>query len=271
MTTAGNEANLRAMIDPVRKYFDGLNFTFHYPKDAGSDYLEEQKGDGRIVYAEWCKRHGYSMTHFLWQGTMEDGDKLVLLDSAERISEKFCKERLPEIVKMMDNDNVAMVAHDGKGLVFRFNEQMEFRGSPHWGLIQVDGLQVNTHFGPDEFWNVRNEQRDPFQWVFHYAKYFLYPQGSNHALLGLDHHKGDPKEIFVKRETKRLWFLTEMRKSGFPRTLDGLQAFLSQPLTDDIKKLINSDKVWSDYYHYVVLGDKTVTDNHDPETMKVVK
>ena len=271
ITSAGNEKNLREMIEPIRKYFNGLCFTFHNPVngDAGALFLEEQKGDGAIIYANWCKRHGFSMQQFLWQGPMEEGDKFIYLDTLERISPDFCENVVPEIVKSMDNNNIAMVANYQKGLVFRFNDQLEFRGSPHWYATQLDGNAVNMELQKSDFWNVRNEQRDEYEWVSHYAKYFLYPQGSNHALLGLDHHKGGtPQEIFPKREAKRLWFLTQMKRAGFSRDLAGLKAFFSQPLTQELVELIQSDKTWSDFYHYTILGDNTVVHSHKPEDMK---
>lgn len=282
MTTAGNEANLRAMIEPIRDQFDGLCFTFHGSEycaddtsacpDGGAIFLNNSKGEGRIVYARWCQRHGYSQNHFLYQGPMEDGDHFVLLDTMERISPEFCKGGLRELLSLMRERNLAMVANYGKGLVFRFNEQLEFRGSPHWYATQLDGGAVNVELPLTDFWNERAAQRDEYQWVGHYGKYMTYPQGSNHALLGLDHHKdGTPEQLFPKREAKRLYFLTLMKRAGFPRTLDGLIAFLSQPLTQELCDAINGEKTWQDCYWYYVKGDKTaLVHSHKPEDGKVV-
>lgn len=278
MTTTGNEANLRAMIEPIRQYFDGLCFTFHGSEycaddtsarpDGGAIFLNNNKGAGRIVYARWCQRHGVSMSQFLWQSPMEDGDHFVYLDTTERLSPSFCSQ-LRGMVAHMDERNIAMIANYGKGLVFRFNEQLEFRGSPHWYAIQLDGQSVNVELPLTDFWNVRNEQRDPMEWCTHYLRYFIYPAGSNHALLGLDHHKGGtPQDIFPKREAKRLWFRTQMRRAGFPLTVEGAVAFMSQPLTQELIDLIQSDKVWSDAYWYLVKGDASVVHSHKPEDMK---
>jgi hypothetical protein len=278
ITTTGNEANLRAMIEPIRQYFDGLCFTFHGSEfcgvdtsarpDGGAMFLENSKRAGCIVYARWARRHGYSMTHFLWQGPMEDGDHFVYLDTLERLSPAFCAD-LRNLTKWMDESNVAMVANYGKGLVFRFNEQLEFRGSPHWGPTQLDGKAVNMELAKESFWNVRNEQRDEYEWVGHYLRYFMYPAGSNHALLGLDHHKGGtPESIFPKREAKRLWFREQVRRAGFPLTMEGAIAFMSQPLTQELVDLIQSDKVWSDAYWYLVKGDASIIHSHKPEDMK---
>ncbi len=39
MTSAGNEANLRAMVEPIAPVFDGVIATFHYPTDEGATYV----------------------------------------------------------------------------------------------------------------------------------------------------------------------------------------------------------------------------------------
>lgn len=270
ITHGGQIENLKGLIEPILEYFDGLVWTFHGPEDDGADYLEAKKGKGEIIYAKFCKRHGYSMTHYLWQGPMENDDFFVQIDTLERLSPDFCKN-LKKMVKMMEDRNIGLIANYGKGLLFRYNEQLEFRGSPHWYATNVVGQSVNIELKKEEFWNVRNEQRDEFQWVGHYAKYFLYPAGSNHALLGLDHHKGKPEEIFPVREAKRLQFLEAMRKDGYEKTLEGLRLYMSRPMDEKLKNLINSDKVWSDFYHYEILGDKTVIHSHKPEEMKIVK
>lgn len=263
MTSAGNEDNLRAMIEPVVTAFDGVIATFHYPTDAGATYLESRVGAGKVVYANWCQRHGYSMTHALWQGPMEEGDRFVYLDSMERISPTFCEGRLKGLLGLMDDADVAMVANYGKGFLFRFNEQLRFEGSPHWYAVNLDGKAINVELDKGEFWNVRAAQRADDQWVMHYTKYMLYPAGSNHSLLGLDTY-GDPQQLFGPREQRRLAFRQEMRRRGYPVTLDGLKAMLSEPLDETLKGYLRAEKVWSDYYHHVICGRTDVVHSHKP-------
>lgn len=268
MTTAGHEANLRAMIEPVVEFFHGVVATFHYPADIGAAYLESVKGEGRIVYANWCQRHGYSMTHALWQGPMQEGDRFIYLDSTERISPAFCQGRLPGLLSLMDEADVAMVANYGKGLLFRYNEQLEFRGSPHWFATNLDGRAINVELDKTtEFWNVRNEQRASDEWVSHYLRYMLeYPAGSNHALLGLDTY-GDPNALFPPREARRLEFRKLVRRRGYPVTVDGFKAMLSNPaeLDTEMKGFLNGDKVWSDAYWGLVVGDTSkLVHSHKP-------
>lgn len=285
ITSDGNLENLKEMIEPIKEYFDGLIFTFHGPQytfkyngfcyecsdeQNEQSYLEANKKDGKIIYANWCNRHAYSQNHFLYQGPMENGDKFILLDSMERISPEFCKDHLPKLIEYMDANNVAMLANYGKGFLFRFNEMLEFRGSPHWYATQLDGQQSNTQLEKTLFWNVRNKQRGEFFWALHYAKYmFCYPAGSNHALLGLE-KQGDPQKLFPIREMKRLQFRDEARRRGYPLTLDGLKEWFSKPLDEVTKAYINDEKVWSDYYRYVILGDETVVDTHLPSDMKKI-
>lgn len=265
ITSAGNEENLRAMIAPLRKYVDGLQFTFHEPTDAGYDYLFAERGEGRIVRAEWCQRHGYSMTHYLWQGTMEPGDIFIQLDSAERLSPEFFEDKMPGYVAAMRN-NVAMIANYGKGLVYRFNEQLEFRGSPHWYAANLDGFSVNEELKPIYFWNVRGEQRDKFQFVSHYLKYYLYPAGSNHCLLGLEKN-GDPQRLFPVREARRIDFRKALLKRGVPLTVAGVKTLMAAGIDAELKPFFEQEKILNDAYRHLHLGQTDFPDDHDFKNM----
>lgn len=268
ITSTGNLENLKAMIWPIKQYFDGLIFTYHGEEDDGYKYLVENQKEGKIIKANWCNRHSYSQNHFLYQGPMQDGDHFILLDSMERISAEFCEEHLHKLLEYMNINNIAMLANYGKGFIFRFNEQFEFKGSPHWYATNLDGQSANLELDKKLFWNVRAEQRDKFQWVKHYAKYmFCYPAGSNHALLGLE-KQGDPQKLFPRRESLRLQFRQEAKKRGYLFTLDDLKRMLSEPLDDTIKFYLNNEKTWNDYYRYEILNDETVVDTHLPSDMK---
>lgn len=267
ITSVGNEANLRALIEPVSEHFTGLQWTFHYPKDEGADYLESRVGDGRIVYAHFCQRHGYSQTHYLWQGTMQEGDYFVQLDTLERISPQFCYEKLPGFIALMQETGVAMVANYGKGFIFRYNEQLRFEGSPHWYPAGLDGQSINVELSKNEFWNVRGEQRpDPFQFVEHYLKYYLYPAGSNHSLLGLEKN-GNPQELFPVCESRRLDFRRLLRKRGIPLTVDGVKAMMAAGLDEDAKAFFRAEKILNDAYRYFRLGRSDFRDDHDWKDM----
>lgn len=262
ITSSGNEDNLRAMIEPVAPLFDGVIATFHYPTDAGATYLESRAGAGRIVYAHFSQRHGYSMQHILWQGPMRDGDKFVFLDSMERVSRTFCETRLRDLLSLMDETNTAMVANYGKGFLFRFNEQLRFEGSPHWYVQNLDGQAINMELDKSEFWNVRGEARDKWQWVEHYLKYYLYPAGSNHCLLGLEKN-GDPAKLFPPREARRLAFRRYLNAQDLPCTVDGVKVWITGVMDEEGKEFVRQEKILNDAYRFWVLGDRTLVDNHD--------
>jgi hypothetical protein len=262
ITSAGKEANLRALIEPISEYIHGLQWTFHHPTDAGYDYLFANCREGKIITAEFCQRHGYSMTHYLWQGTMEPGDFFLQVDDLERLGVPFVRDRVPGLIQLMKDTNTAMIANYGKGLLFRYNEQLEFRGSPHWYAINLDGQSINLELDQTEFWNVRGEQRGKHQFVEHYLKYYLYPAGSNHCLLGLEKH-GDPQKLFPIREKRRLEFREELRKRGVPMTVEGVKQLMKNGLDSTLKEHFNQEKILNDSWRYFQLGRTDFPDDHD--------
>ena len=271
ITSGGNLDNLSKMIGPIADYFDGLMWTFHLPLDEGADYLEKNKKRGRIVYSHWHSRHGVSMSQFLWQGTMKDGDYFVNLDSMERLGVEFCKTGLPQAIETMKLNNIAVIANYGKGLLFRFNEQLEFKGSPHWYPVGLDGDAYNVELPKTAFWNVRSEQRNPFQFVTHYAKYYVaYPAGSNHCLLGLEKN-GDPQALFPAREARRLAFRKAMVKREYDLTVDGVQKLMADGLDEEMKEFFRNEKILNDFYRYFHLQREDFLDNHDFKDMVEIK
>jgi len=270
MTSSGNIENLKEMIEPIKEYFDGLNFTFHYPKDGGAAYLEDNKKDGKIVYAEWCQRHEYSLNHFLYQGNMQNGDYFVLLDSLERITVEFASKALPDFIKQMKQNNICMVSNYGKGFLFRYDESLNFKGSPHWYITNYTGGIINVELPQTLFYNIRGQKRDKFHFINHYGKYMLYPYGSNHALLGLEKN-GDPKELFPRREERRLEFREYLRNElNIPLNIESLKSYLIENkdnLPVRLKYFINNEKVWNDLYRFYCLNDRNIVDNHDHKDM----
>jgi hypothetical protein len=268
MTCAGNLDNLKALVEPALEFVNGLQMTFHYPIDQGWEYLDGVKGEGRIVCAYWSMRHFNSMNQYLWQGTIQPGDFCLQIDDKERITSKFFYEKLPLYLALMDEADVAVVANFGKPLIYRYNESLEFAGSPHWFLRGIDGRAINQELGNEYFANVRNAQRDEYQWVTHYARYMIsYPAGSNHALLGLDTY-GDPNVLFPIREQRRLEFRNLMRERGYELTVDGFVRMMKESdlVSDEkLRDYINNEKAFSDANQYLVLGNKNVVHSHDPK------
>jgi len=273
MTSAGNEKNLRELIEPILEYFHGLVWTFHKPVfvdtdviDAGFLFLDENKKDGQIILAEWSNRHFNSMNQYLWQGPMKDGDFFIQIDTLERMSPEFCST-LGGVIESMQTQDIGMIANRGKGLIFRYNEILEFRGSPHWTPINVVGMQANTELDQSEFWNVRDQQRAPFYFVDAYLRYYLYPAGSNHCLLGLEKN-GKVAELFPPREERRLKFKRYLLDNNVDMDKEGVKDFMAANKDDEsLKDFINNEKILNDFYRYHVLQDTDFQDDHDFQNM----
>lgn len=278
MTSAGNEEDLREMIEPIKGYLDGVVYVTHRPceGDGGAAYLESVKGAGKVIYRDWVFRHDYSQNETLYADVIEEGDLVIICDTLERPAPGFVSRLKAEFDPSMIDQSIDCLAYYGKPFVFRYNEYCHYEGSPHWGLRGVSRAVELSQMMPDESqvrYSVRGQKRGPFHWVAHYLKYFVsYPAGSNHALLGLDHHPGRPEDVFPRREAQRLAFRREMKRRGYPLTVDGFVAFASvTPMDATTKTLLNSDKVWSDAYWYLVKGDTGVIDSHKPSDARRIE
>jgi hypothetical protein len=276
MSNGGELENIREMVDPLLPWLDGIIWVLHDtdPSDPGAQYLESVKGKGRVIYRTFNQRHWFSMDETLFCGLIEEGDLVMWSDLLERPSPHFVSYIKTELDAWMQRNGIECCLYYGKPFVFRYNESLHYYGSPHWSLLGVE--KAMTEFSTllpnekDVRLNVRPLKRtDPYQWINHYARYWLFPAGSNHALLGLE-KQGNPAELFPKREANRLAFRREMKKRGFSLTLDGLRTMLSQPLDDILKGYVNNEKTLNDYYRFVIQGDKTVVDSHDPKDMKQI-
>lgn len=269
MTSAGKTEDLKELIEPIHQYFDGLIWTFHYPKDEGADYLESRKGCGEIIYTNFCKRHGFSRNHYLWAGPATDGDWLVQTDDLERLVPEFAA-KIRDMIPDLEENGVNVVTYFGKAFIYKWDESLEFVGSPHEGLTRRDGqanhIELSQAF-PDENKvrkNVRPLKRqDKFHWMTHYLRYYIeYPIGSNHCLLG-NEHRGNPAQIFQQREQVRYHFRNELRKRGIPLTVAGFKEYLENNKPDEkMTAFINSEKILNDAYRFWSLKDETINDNH---------
>jgi len=269
ITQAGKKQHLEELIEPIKHCFDGLQWCFHYPTDEGADYLEKNKGEGRIVYSHFSGRHGFSQTQYLWQGTMKEGDWFVQIDDQERMSPELCQS-LKNSIPAFEKSGIGMLANYGKGLLFKFTEELEFKGSPHWYATNIPGKSINYELSKDLFWNVRNRERNEWQFIDHYLKYYVnYPAGSNHCLLGLEKN-GNPQELFPKRENTRLLFRKYIYSLNIPDSKILVEYWKNNPLEQKMRDFINSEKILNDAYRFHILGRKDFIDNHDFKNMITV-
>lgn len=272
MTAAGNEENLRELVTPILPFIDGIVAVVHRPcdNDAGLKFLEDNKGEGKIIVRDFVQRHDFSQTETLYAGVIKEGDLFIVCDTLERPVPSFIETVKGHINDFMLQHDLDCIYYYGKAYIVRYNELMHYRGSPHWGLAGVkSGIDFATFYPDDNLirQNVRPVKRpDPFHFVGHYVKYYLYPAGSNHCLLGLEKN-GDPNKLFPVREARRLEFRKELVKRGYPLTLDGVKQLIDDGLDKTMQEFFTSEKILNDAYRYFKLGLTNFKDDHNWEDM----
>ncbi len=261
--------NLRELLPPIATDFNGIVWVLHDSVIGSTEeqFLDLIKGQGKVIHYYFNKRHNESRNQYLWCGPIQQGDWICQCDELERFNPHFTKY-LRQFINGLGSQGVNAVYYYNKPMLFEYHESIRFDGNPHEGLRRLDGQLKAieySNYEKDESkvrYNVRAEKRqDPFHWVNHYAKYMLYPWGSNHALLGAC-DRGDEVEIFEKRDKLRLDFIQLMRNRNCEVSLDGLTKLLSGTIDDKLKFFLNIEKVWQDFYRYNILNDKTVVDEH---------
>lgn len=257
--------DIKDMVEPIRRFFDGLVVTCHAAPDSENfKYLQSQVGEGKIIHLPYSKRHDFSRNAYLFCGPIKNGDWCIQTDVLEHPQAEF----LDRIDDRLHDMGLNFYFYYGKPFYFCFHEAMRYAGSPHESLLiggQYPSGADLAHIYPDES-KVRKNMRpikrpDPFNWVDHYAKYMLFPIGSNHSLLGLS-ERGDPNKLLPERERLRVEFLVFLEERGIERSLAGLKKLFSGELDARLRKFINGEKVWQDFYRYHILDDKTVVDEH---------
>ncbi len=270
MAGKGSLTDLREIWDPIKHLFNGLSAVYFGDRaDEESFYLEAEKGEGIVVYLPYVSRHDLARNVSLHSGVIQQGDWCVVTDTLERPSLKFLTENLHPIADGSTPQHPNLYLFHNKPFLFQYHESMRYVGSPHETLMRDDqgmrALDLKNGYTneADVRDNVRPKKRkDPFHFVEHFLRYMLFPWGSNHSLLGLEKN-GDPAKLFPIRESRRLAFREEMRRRGFPLTVEGFKSMVGGELDDTLKQMIQSDKVWSDAYHYLVKGRTDVVCSHD--------
>ncbi len=263
------------MTKPILDHIDGIVAVTHdIPyHDPVARYLNSFRGKGKIIDREWPGgRHFHSMNETLYSGCIEEGDFLLWADILEHPKPAFLSRIKTEIVPLMNESELDIIAYYGKAYLIRYKESLQYQNSPHWSLHGHNGRGIEwSTIEPDES-KVRQNMRPikrghiPFHWCKHYLRYFLeYPVGSNSAALGLDQWPGGAtQENWKKREAARLMFRNEMKRRGWPVTAEGFIEMCKAGVDEPLKALLRSEKTFSDAYHYLVCGRTDIIDSHDP-------
>lgn len=273
MAGPGSYQDIDELWTPIKDYFDGITAVYFGARDdMEAQYLEAAKGAGYITYLPYTGRHDLARVCAIHCGVVQNDDIVVVTDTLERPSAIFCRD-----VDNLLSDQVNTLFFFGKPLAFRYHESITYVGSPHESLQRRDGqmraIDLAQGWGENKIdeaairANVRPLKRDKWHFVRHFARYMLLPWGSNHALLGLEKN-GNPADLFPVREAKRLAFRSEMRRRGYPLTVEGLEKMLRGPIDETLRDMINSDRVWSDFYWHVIKGRDVVCGHDDRDMIK---
>ena len=270
VTNEGHEEDLRELIEPIKHDFHGLVWTFHYPKDAGADYLEAVKGEGEIIYTKWCNRLDFSRNHCLFQGPIKIGDWFLTIDSLERLSPDFTKT-LKNLCSELDSQEIDGAYLYNKRFLFKFNEESSFINNPHEG---IKGVSKTIELSNQKFWrkeyqkNIRSEKRgDPYHFINHNFKYYFFPN-TNHLILGFE----NDQNLIKKRYENRAKLLRAIYDQGFdPLDIKAVEECFRKHLTDDMRQCIDFDKFLNDWYRYKILEEKEgLIDKHDFSVFKPI-
>ncbi len=271
--TPSNLRELEEIIEPIKRYLDGLIVTLHtndrFTKSDLSFYLEQNKGEGEIIYRKWVNRHDISMNEFLWCGAMDEDSYCILVDTLERPILSFVSEIKYNIIPSMQVAGVDCLIYASKPYIFKFSERLKFVGSPHWGLQGCEKYADFTQTIPDESLvrlNVRDQKRKPFDFVEKYLSYYLYPEGSNHCLLGLEKN-GNVNDLFPIREQRRLNFRKALKQRGYPLSVKGIYTLIYNGLDKEMKSYFNEEKILNDYYRLIFEKREDFKDDHDFKNM----
>lgn len=270
--------DLVELLDPIKSYFDGIVWVLHDSVGSEEDkYLESIKGEGKVIHYYYSGRHDASRNQYLWCGPIKQGDWCCQTDLLERVSLEFLPNIRKYIKEFIDN-KINMVFYYHKPFLFEYHESLQYIGSPHEGIRRNDhdtrAIELSQQLPneKDVRINVRPlKRKDPYQWMWHYLRYYLGPWGSNHCLLG-NENRGDPMKIYAQRERIRLLFRDYIVSLGASLNVDSVKEFLTKNPTDvKLIEFVNQEKILNDVYRFVVLNDLTVNDNHHWKDLKKIQ
>jgi len=269
--------DLKEMWEPIKGCFEGIVCTYHGEStDLEAQYLEQNKGKGKILYLPYVGRHDHSRNTALWCGPIQQDDWVVTTDILEHLNSEFAIG-LPFFLKNWEGKGANAVFYYGKPLAYKYHESMRYAGTPHEALQRQDGqlrgVEISDSY-PNEAdvrLNVRPQKRPPEHFIKHYAKYSLLPWGANHYMLGLENNP-KARELFMERELGRLKFIEILRELNIGRDVDSVIEYLRGGDIDQrVIRHIENDKPWNDVYRYYILGRFDFKDDHDWTNLVKIK
>jgi hypothetical protein len=253
--TQNSRANINEMTRDIMPFIDGLIFIDSQSNDGTKELLEERKGSGEIISLPWMGNHSWSMQAFLNSDKMQPGDYFIVLDSSERLNVDFASN-LRNLVKELEIRNIGAVYHYSKLVIARYNSNVFFHQSPHWGASGLAGhaarLEDSYPNAKDCIFSTRNDNRRKDHFIKHFVKYYL-NKISNHLLLGRESQLEEFRSHEEIRNKFRLYCLNDLHIN--PLSADSLSDFLKfNGLNYELKWFLNFEPILNSFYTYYILG-----------------
>ncbi len=253
--TQNAKQDIDEMTKDIMPYINGLVFVDSFSNDGTKELLEERKKEGEIISLPWMNNHGFSMQACLNSEKIQPNDYCILLDTSERLSLSFA-QNLKEFIKLLAIRNINTVYHYSKVVIFKYNTNLLFIGTPHWGLhgVQDHKIRLEDTFPntKDCVYSVRNDRRPKSHFVNHFLKYYLY-KISNHLLLGRENNH---QEFQIHEEIRikfRLYCINELNIN--PLNLKNLiDYWKTNELNYQMKWFIEYERILNDAYCFNVLS-----------------
>jgi hypothetical protein len=263
-TGAGEIENIKELTASFYN-FDGLAVTYHGTKeDEEYKLLENRKGNGFVEIIPYFGHHGHDLNHILFNPKIDQSSWLLLRDSSERVNPDFAAN-IKDFIKMLEYNGINTVYNYSKLLLFKRFPHQYFVNSPHWGLVGVQDKMISIEASglfsreEDYCYSIRNRNRDKYHFVWHYLKYFSNILDSNHCLLGNEKNQNQ----FQIDEGNRRQFRRYLETNNYLPLTPEKFIWICNNKLEDIKYLINNNKILNDAYRYLVLKQTDFNDDHD--------
>jgi len=130
---------MKDMTEGILKYFDGLIFVDNHSTDGTFEFLDEIKGEGKIIKRHLKNDIDYQLSEILKSGCMENGDWFMLVDPEHRPKE-FWLKRIKSQIKGFSDEKIGALSFSGRVYLAQYFDHMDFSETPHWNL---DGVVNN--------------------------------------------------------------------------------------------------------------------------------
>jgi hypothetical protein len=268
---------IRENIIPISHFFDGLVWTVNFQGDKPNSgdtelvqLLNISCGEGEISPLKWINRYDFPRNRYLFSPKIREGDYLVVLDSLEKMSEDFTRDEIPKLTKLMEDNHLDLIVLHGKTLIVRKNENMAYTNALHEQirpiqraaeLTQIEGYEDSSQY----FTNTRMSVREPFYLARQFMGYYLI--SPIQCLMGAEGNE----ELYRHRVANRERFKTFCRNMEIDWDKESItEMFKSRFMDEELREIINGEKILNDYYRLEVLGKKDLTNDHNPANIKPI-